>query len=207
MLTTKQIHEAIRKAALAYWEQTIIDQTGSDVILNMYHRAGWHWLKDYRNGRDHWCGMFAGNCSLDIGDHIQASVCLPYVVDPDIALFVTPSTGRLNSERKWKQATDTPPRKFEFTEEDPQLIPWSYEAALIPGAIATIKSRGFDTYGGHIVIVDSYEAGADNFTTIEGNAKGLLGNGETGEGVIRTNRPISALRRVYHLQPEHVESL
>lgn len=219
MLTTNEIHAAIRLAALAYWNQEIQDRTGSIVIRNFYRRAGWHWIESYKNGRDHWCGIFAGICTLSIGDHIKPDQCVPVVIDPDIAHYVTPSTSRLNNPRKWAQATDTPPRKFEFNGErgsvsgnvsrrmldyDFSIDPGFCELALIPGAIATVTSRGLDTYGGHIVIVDSYDGG-QTFKTIEGNAFGYLPNGTWSEGVIRRDRDINELRRVYHLSPEHVE--
>jgi hypothetical protein len=215
MLSTNEIHAAIRAAALAYWAKNIEDQTGSLVIRDFYHRAGWRWLAAYKNGRDHWCGMFAGNCTLNIGHHIEPDQCVGVVIDPDIAHFVTPSTSRLNNPRKWAQATPTPPIKFEIPPphyRDPHKASEALKAsmgpelveALIPGAIATVTSRGLDTYGGHILIVDSYDGGLE-FTTIEGNAWGQLGNGEHGEGVIRRKRYISDLRRVYHLKPQHVE--
>lgn len=206
--TSKQIHAAIRKAAIDYWYDTIIDEDGSPEITQMFLNIGWGWrvADGYRNSEKWaWCGIGAANCMLRIGEYIEDDQCIPVVVDLDILNTVMPSTRRLASSKKWNIATEREPLIYH---------PSSYggvRQGLIPGAIATIATRKYGNYrddvGGHVVIVDKYEEGADTFTTIEFNAHGELGNGERGEGVIRTTRKVSDVRRVYLLHHQNLEHM
>lgn len=201
--TTRQIHLAIRQAAEELWKAYIEDFDDSLEILRMFHAIGWNWIHAYKNSEKFaWCGVFAGVCCLNARYFLEEGLCANTTVDFDIARVVMPSTVRLDSLRKWQQATAHGPIRFLPEDVGPD--------ALIPGAIVTIAARNYgdyrDTIGGHIVIVDSYEGG-DTFTTIEGNAHGTFPDeGLKGEGVVKRTRNTSDIRRVYHLRPEHLET-
>jgi hypothetical protein len=201
----QEIHTAIRLAALALWSEHVIDVHGSEKIESFFHEVGWSWIKGYKNNESFaWCGVFAGVCCMRVGNHLEPNQCVPVVVDPDIARVVMPSTYRLASSAKWKQATVHPADQWGSSVDGP-LKNW-----LIPGAIVTISARKYgdrrDYMGGHIVIVDELTA-EDEFSTIEGNGHGLFPDGKRGEGVIRRTRKLSDVRRVYHLRRDHLEFL
>lgn len=205
MYTTKQIHAAIREAALDFWSEVIVDRDGSPEIERMFRSIRWdfHIVNGYRDkAKWAWCGVFAANCMLKIGEHLEENQCVPVLVDLDILHIVMPSTKRLASKKKWEAATDIEPQIFRDYDR------LGVRRGLIPGAICTIATRKYGNYrddvGGHVVIVDEYDGG-DTFTTIEGNANGRFGNGSHGEGVIRRVRNVADVRRVYLLQPEHLE--
>lgn len=45
-------------------------------------------------------------------------------------------------------------------------------------------------YGSHVCLVESFDAATASFSTIEGNATGLLPDGARAQGVVRQTRPL-----------------
>lgn len=201
----QEIHAAIRLAAIDLWDQKIVDYHGSLSIEAFFHEVGWSWIRGYKNNEGFaWCGVFAGVCCMRIGNHLELNQCVPIVIDPDIPRVVMPSTYRLASSAKWKQASAHMPEIWGASVDGP-LKNW-----LIPGAIVTIAARKYgdrrDWMGGHIVIVDELTSD-EEFTTIEGNGHGRFPDESRGEGVIRRTRKLADVRRVYHLRRDHLEFL
>ena len=62
-----------------------------------------------------------------------------------------------------------------------------------PGDILVVTTTGAQKQGVHICVAVSEPDHAGLITTIEGNARGLLGDGTVGNGVIRRTRPIAKL--------------
>ena len=62
-----------------------------------------------------------------------------------------------------------------------------------PGDILVVTTTGAKKEGVHICVAVSEPDHAGLITTIEGNARGLLGDGTVGNGVIRRTRPIAKL--------------
>lgn len=61
-------------------------------------------------------------------------------------------------------------------------------AELRPGDVLVVGEPGGRPWGSHVTIVERVDGGLAH--TIEGNARGLLGDGSIGEGVVRRTRPV-----------------
>ena len=72
-----------------------------------------------------------------------------------------------------------------------------------PGDIVVIYTSKRSVQGDHITLcVDTSNINEGYINTIEGNAKGTLGNGEYGEGVIKQQRTLDKIAHVYRLLGE-----
>jgi hypothetical protein len=72
-----------------------------------------------------------------------------------------------------------------------------------PGDIVVIYTSKRSVQGDHITLcVDTSNINEGYINTIEGNAKGTLGNGEYGEGVIKQERTLDKIAHVYRLLGE-----
>lgn len=167
--------------------------------IELYFRAAggpWSRTLDKRDGRikyrpatDAWCGMFAG---YGFANPDQ----VPVRVHPEISKRVFPSTYRLNSRKFWKAAG--------FDKLESRV--WA--ADIQRGDIVTVRTRRNDPrpWGDHIVVALG-PASDGEFPTIEGNAYGNKPSGEWArQGVVIRTRPLSDVRRVYRLRPEHFTS-
>jgi hypothetical protein len=212
--TAEQLGNALADAALSEWSRPVRDiepGTPDDrehiaKYFNEVRRAdgrSWAWFLLARHPRGHaeyieqtmrgeweeWCGMFVAFCAQNlIGRHIAGRQCVNLTIAPGIAYYVLPSTARIASPAKWNEAgVDEPERPLI---EDMQR-----------GDIFTVGAGGI---GSHIGIVDEPpDDESGEFMTIEGNGRGLLGDGTRGEGVIRRGRNIREIKQLIRLCPEH----
>lgn len=143
----------------------------------------------YRPASDPWCGMFVGY-GFAHPDGVDVRV------HPEISRRVFPSTYRLNSRKFWEAAG------FDKLES---LAP----ADIQRGDVVTVRTRRNDPrpWGDHIVCALGPVGPDGSFPTIEGNAYGNKPSGEWNrQGVVIRTRPLSDVRRVYRLLPEHFTS-
>jgi len=121
-----------------------------------------------------WCGAFA-------------AFCYGNITPLALRKKVFPSTYRMYAN--WAQSSRNRGR-----------------SDIQPGDILTVWTtsnssvRGKFHYGQHIVLCEYVDG--DEIYTIEGNAKGELGDGSTGEGVIKRTRSIKDVAYVYRLLGE-----
>lgn len=221
--------ENIRKAwletGLAQWRRQIVDERNSEEIVKIFESVGWGWWltsEDHDGYRDTetfaWCGHFQSYCGLNLGHHLEGDRSVPVMLDREIAQTVLPSTQRVVSERKWRQAGyDEPSSIFQPDQEGEGWVDTSTRErraaadVLLPGTIATIASRDYGDYrdevGGHFVCIERLDG--DTVETVEGNAEGELFSGDWGEGVVRRRgnsaRNLGDFRRVIHFDTNHFD--
>lgn len=223
--TIEEIRAAWVRAALAEWSRVVRDDDGGkegnrSTIAQYFRATGWGgWLDGVTGGgyketpRTSWCGHFAGAMGLRIGDYLEAGRCVGVQLDPDIALYCTPSTDRLASPGKWR-AAGLPMPMFYRSRGDEVLrasgsdMTRAPELVLLHGVIATVKTSGHKPENGdHVVIVEEYDPVTRTVSTVEGNGRGMLGDGKQGEGVVRQERALRDVRCVYHFDLAHFEFL
>lgn len=219
------IRRAWLDTALAQWERQIVDEANSDEIAEIFETVGWRWWltseshEGYRDTETFaWCGHFQSYCGLNLGHHLEEDRSVPVMLDREIAQTVLPSTQRVVSERKWRQAGyDKPAPIFEPDEGVEGWVNTSKRErraapdVLLPGTIATVASRDYGDYrdeiGGHFVCIEQLDG--DSVETVEGNAEGELFSGDTGEGVVRRRgqnaRHLEDFRRVIHFDTDHFD--
>lgn len=218
------LRRAMLEAALDEWSKVVRDDDrgvpGDREVIAGYFRAnGWGaWLDNVTGGgyvehsRTSWCGQFAAAMGQRVGDYLVDGQCVGIGLDDDLARGVIVSTARLADRKKWRAAGFDMPTHYRAStvpsmlqrSGDGQLV----EAAsvLFPGVVATFKTSGRKPQiGDHIVIVERFDPETGLVHTVEGNGRGELGDGSSGEGVIRTTRRLADLRRVYPLELEHFE--
>lgn len=146
----------------------------------------WTWEDPYRGDSDFaWCGAFAAYCWGGAG--LIERWRLPFWA----------STYRLDrwaSYRPIGRTHNPPPNPGQSTRLYCRFDGQSSARDLdtmgivpLPGDILLIGDS-HSGYGRHIAMVDSYDSGNGIFTTIEGNAIGILANGIRGQGVIKSKR-------------------
>lgn len=209
MYTTEKLGLALVDAALSEWERCIRDiepnkPDDRDHIQRYFDDvhdgkgATWSWFLHPSGGRyverapdgsyQEWCGLFVAYCAQRlIGRHLERGRSVPVTIEPGIAYYVLPSTHRIASAAKWKQAQVPPPQR-----------PAPHAAQ--PGDIFTV---GRGSTGSHIGIVTDHPNNDGDFLTVEGNAHGVLGDFSFGEGVIRRSRHIKDVVQLIRLGPEH----
>lgn len=222
LYSDEQLRRALLDAALAEWATVVRDDDGGrpgnrDVITGYFEacRWGFHIPGGYVERRDNpWCGIFAGAMGRRVGDHLEPGKCVGLTLDADVCLYAMPSTERLASLAKWKQAGAGIPVRFRRASVGGQFADAALgllhkaEDVLVPGAIATVMTSGNKPeVGDHVVIVESYDPQNKTINTVEGNGRGKLGDGTHGEGVVRCVRKLEDVVRVVHLGREQFESL
>jgi len=216
--TTEQLLLAWRDAAAAEWGRVVRDfdpgQTATPEIIHGYFAANgwerWNGSVYTENSQTKWCGQFAGAMGQRVGMFIDPGVpvVFPVALDPDVARFCFPSTGRLVSANKWAAAGVSQPEILRPM--NAQLNGSLTIDKLRPGMTCTIGDG--KPHGTHIVIVDQVRPDEGLVDTIEGNAHGELGDGSWGEGVVRRRgehaRPFEEFRRAILLDPiQHFDDL
>lgn len=204
--TADELRVAWLSSALALWREEIKDEDQSPTIKGMFRACGWgFWVDDadgYRNNAKHaWCGIFQGYAASLIGYYLEPGQCVSVTLDADILKHCIPSTARMVSDAKWRAAGVRKPQTV--------TINGAGTTALVPGALATIAARDYgdrrNEYGGHFVLVESYDANTGMVATVEGNAWGTMPDGSRGEGVVRNSRPVEQFRRVFLFDVDHYE--
>lgn len=76
---------------------------------------------------------------------------------------------------------------------------------MLPGDIVVISTVNGAKWGDHITLCHEAPNGGDSYEALEGNAKGTLGDGSTGEGVIKQTRPLSRVMFVYRVLEEDLD--
>lgn len=206
--TTEKLGLALVDAALSEWERCIRDiepgQPDDRDHIERYFtdvaRADgrtWQWFLDRYNGRyvertptgeyQQWCGLFVAYCAQNVGVHLERRKSVPITIAPGIAYYVLPGTHRIASAAKWSDAQVPEPER-----------PNPAEAQ--PGDIFTV---GAGSTGSHIGIVTHHPDEHGEFLTVEGNARGVLGDFRIGEGVIRRTRHITEVVQLIRLSPDH----
>ncbi len=179
--------EAI-EIALRYWREDIYDPHSRDrtsdatrckAVIDLMIRVGlgWTWEDLYSgDGAFEWCGAFAAKCWS--------------TVKPEIRKRYFASTYRLDRYAQYLQVSDEvmtgrAGRLYGVLDENSKRDALPFEPR--PGDILIIGYKG---YGQHICLVESYDAAAGMFHTIEGNGNGTGPNGEHQQGVVRGLRPV-----------------
>lgn len=149
-------------------------------------------VEAYRFDGDYeWCGAFAARCWRAAG------------LDPMLATIYFSSTYRLDmygrerlafASKREKALVARLGGKCEYLQLDDDSTPDDV-AAFAPraGDILLVGSESYEDrmpYGTHVTIVESFDAAASTFLTVEGNATGELGNRQHGQGVVKQARPL-----------------
>jgi hypothetical protein len=228
--TDEQLRKAWLAAALDEWNNprgadprrnAVRDDDGGregdrDIITGYFAACGWsfHVPNGYaERGNTAWCGIFAGAMGRRVGDYLVEGQCVGVALDADVCQKVMPSTYRLDSKQKWRAAgvsealTFVPADEGAFRHKHARSVVVSPEEVLLPGVIACVETSGGKPYGDHVVIVEEYDPHKKELMTVEGNGRGLLGDGVAGEGVVRGVRDLRTVRRVYHFGVKHFEIL
>lgn len=222
--TIDEIRAAWLAAALDEWGRVVRDDDGGHEgnradITRYFETCGWsfHLARFGGTYREHpttsWCGIFAGAMGRRLGDYLEPDRCVGLMLDADVAKYCTPSTERLASPAKWAAANEAMPRIFFGTGEGilrdkatRHIV--KPEDVLLPGVLMTVKTSGNKpNVGDHIVLVEKYDPASKTVYTVEGNGRGLLGDGKRGEGVVRVERALRDIRRIYHLDYSHFETM
>ena len=203
--TAKELREAWVQACLS---EVGVRSVGDEERITEYFRGiGWGWAIEQhcpggvyddairrrlgRRGPLNFCGIgpaFAAHCL--IGDHLEDGMCVPVRLKRGIAYYVMPSTYRIQSAGRWaKSGAEQAPR---VTLED-----------LRRGDIATVRTGANLSTGDHIVMVTGRSKG--QIGTVEFNAHGDLGGGNTGRGVVERVRNLDDVVRVYRFDERHFE--
>lgn len=192
----------LRRALLAAAEAHlgVSDEDGSEIIEQWFRDVGWgFWIEKhgYKNVEKYaWCGIFVGAMGLRVGDYLRQGMCVDVTLDPAIAKYVLPSTVRLSSTRKWRQAGYDLNEKGVYSYK-PDIQNKIRRSSGIEGCVATV---GDGRVGSHITIIKSVDIEAGTFTTVEGNA-----TKDGFEGVVSKTRNIDEIKVLW--MPRNFESL
>lgn len=151
----------------SYWAGHLAaDVSGKDGIFDDKKRSG---------DRGQYCGLFIAYAGLGL-------------IKPDICHYVLPSTARLASAVKWKEAGVEKPNAVAETD-------------IQRGDIITVGTGKW--YGTHIALVVGRDG--DKLSTVEANIEGALGNCAQGRGVVKRVRKLSEVQCVYRLDERHFQ--
>lgn len=150
----------------SYWKSHLEKEVSTNGVFDDSKRRG---------DRGQYCGLFIAYAGLGL-------------IQPDIGYYCLPSTARMNSLSKWREAGAVKPSAVAA-------------ADIQPGDIVTVETGRGKHYGDHFAIVLARDGGV--LETVEGNANGILGNGKRGRGVVKNTRDISKVRMVYRLDDRH----
>lgn len=168
-------------------------------IARIIRTNGGHWEKVMRKRGyseakgDAWCGLGIGHCMRNVGDWIEPGMCVDLTLRRGIAEHVLPSTARIASRTWWARAGG---RRIDGKKVRPDGIQ--------RGDVITVFTGSGKSYGDHYAIaLDSPYNGS--VKTIEFNGYGELGDGTFGEGVIKRERKLKDVKRIYRFGPQHFE--
>lgn len=140
--------------------------------------AGIGWIPDNRQS----CGTYVARCYAPAG------------LRADVRKYGLPSTYRLDRfgrglkiSGKWSPPVTAISRIVQ-------------PADIQRGDIVCIRTNRRLPVGDHVTLCAGFDGKL--VSTFEYNASGLLGNGQTGRGVVTNKRPIAVVVKVYRLQPE-----
>jgi hypothetical protein len=193
----EQLRRAMVEVAHAEWRKPVRSIGNEDIITGYWDICGWGgWLRSQKgcangyvrvqgSGVD-WCGIYIAACALRVGEVMDTKARLR----PGLARYVLPSTQRMTDKARWQSAGL------------PLLEPIALRS-VAPGDIVTVDTGKGKPFGDHFVLVEDVLPGF--LCTLEGNARGQLGDGQQGHGVVFRTRQMSAVKRVYRLNEAHFE--
>ena len=162
----------ISEYAEGIWASVVEEPPGKnheliDEFIRGRQGLNWTWADKYvKNGQYAWCGAFVAYVFGKFGLRQR-------VREKHLA-----STYRL-----WRFAKNT----------DRMILPEHIVGGDIVVVAPTGKEHGEKVWGNHICLcISDQESDAHGVETLEGNARGMLGDDSTGEGVINRERPFCA---------------
>jgi len=197
----EELRRGLVAAAIDVWSRYIVDEvskTPNEEITQIFDACGWgRWLRSEEGGGcpsgytrppdPDWCGLFVGFCGLLVGQYVDGPTCLSITINPELARKVLPSTYRLASPSHWKAAGVEKPLSVRGVD-------------ALPGDVVTVGSA--KPQGTHILLVEAVRDDG-TYSSIEGNARGILPGGERGRGVVRRERKLEDIQHVYRLDSSH----
>lgn len=201
-ITIEQLRDGLVDAALANWDLNIRDvQRGyvgdKQEIERLFYLIGWGWAIEKHGGYKEtsdtmWCGIHVAACGIEVGDFIHPGMCLDVSLNPLMANFMLPSCTRLVSARQAKRAGVPMMKRY-----DPNQA--------IKGDIVILDTPRTDRpEGDHIMLAEEdADVASGIIKCVEGNAVGTLGDGKTGEGVVRNERELSRCLHAYRFELDH----
>lgn len=190
----EQIGKAAVQVAHREWKSVVVDPDNGDRIQDYYEKSGAGWAVEdgYQEAIDFWCGVFAGYCFEHAREFINGSACIDLSLQTVVGQEFFPSTTRLagRGPHSW---------------EDVQLpAPQVVDPAGIQAGDIVVVSTGRTSreWGDHITLAQCTPDG-EKIQTIEGNARGTLGDSTFGEGIVVNERSFAEIAVVYRLKKAH----
>lgn len=204
-LNSDKLEVAGRKAierALAYWRQDIYDPTRGDytvdgrrskqIIDSMIRGKSaldWSWETEYRGDGDfQWCGAFAAACWPEVKQSLRQTY-----------FASTLRLDRYASYRSFQGEPNTGSGRIYLALDEHSSVndPANLKDLVRPGDILMIgpsrTDKNHETWrdcGQHICLVESFDAVAEVFHTLEGNGNGEGPHGERQQGVVKGVRSL-----------------
>lgn len=176
-----------------FWLQNIIDSNSSPKSISMIDTfirsslgLGWSWRKPYTANTFEWCLAFVARAWAQAGVPLK----------PDRYHFFA-STIRMLAWAQYEPWQDTPnpppaegpPRLLIELDERSNPSDCVFSDGTSPREGDIVLMGGVNTGAGkHGALTENYDARTGLFTTIEGNATGVLPNGSAAHGVVRARR-------------------
>lgn len=192
--TLADIQSAATDCAADEWGRVVRDPHDAGRLVD-YHEvsgAGWAVAGGYEEREDFWCGVFAGFCYARAGEYLEAGQCVDVGLKEVIGEQMFPSTTRLAGRGPYGWNHDKLAGISAPVNVDPSDVRC--------GDIVVVRTgRTGRVWGDHVTLARGVMHG-DNIPTYEGNAVGRLGDGSSGEGVIRAARPVADVAAIYRPQ-------
>lgn len=221
-MNAKTIRNAWIDAALAEHSRTVDATTrkGEDIITEYFDRIGWRWaitkaggtrfteaLRRGNPGLLEYCGIFWAAVGMDVGRYMPEPEILKSFlgrfllrmvdfepperdlqIHPRVAEYVLPSTYRIEHKNHWGDV----PEADRVTVQEMER-----------GDLIIVATSGRKAYGDHFAGVVSVDHAAQTVETVEANARGVLGDGSEGRGVVRRTRKFDEIRRIRRFDERH----
>lgn len=222
MIDAKTIRHAWIDAALAEHDRTVDATTpeGEEIITDYFDRIGWRWaitkaggtrfteaLRRANPGTLEYCGIFWASVGMDLGRYMptpkifsaplsrfllaRVGIFPPQTdctIHPRVAEYVLPSTYRIEHAGHWGDV----PEADRVTVQEMER-----------GDLIIVATSGRKSYGDHFAGVVSVDRGSQIVETVEANARGVLGDGSEGRGVVRRSRRFDEIRRIRRFDERH----
>lgn len=135
-----------------------------------------------------WCGLLLGYTGTRISHFLEDDRCPDIQLHQNIVDDIMPGTDRLYSKKRWRDAG----------------LPYPDQPGLMNLSRGDIITVGDASDGSHIAqIRKDREPFSDTVKVYEGNSTGRLSDGTDGEGVVRDEIDVSAIKQTYRLKLDH----
>jgi hypothetical protein len=191
------VRQGLVRGAENLWARDIRDIQGAGVnpqITDIFDATGWgDWLRGpggcpdgYERPPDpDYCGLTWAYIAVHVGRWMVPWTCLDFRIDQELCDHVLSSTYRLQARKKWRETSHSRPDRHE-------------PGQIRPGDIVVVGDDKW--YGDHIVMPVAPPTTEGTFKTVEGNARGRLPGGKEGKGVVKRQRHVDEVVRVWPLQ-------